>query len=214
MFWDLKTQLRCQVSRCQVDWQNKTSSWSWLPATQLQNSPCGRHTLIYVWLKDFRIDLLIVLATTSNYNLYQYSSVLFLSMHASPLSTSMRSKGQSSCNPTSLKRAVECISELCRLALSEISWMHMHNGYQAAFSPTSSHGPGDVVCASRARHILRISLESGLVIEQAKCVEHTYLLASFPGRSHRQYFIASSMKWGAGRPGRSGHVRWCQVDKC
>ena len=32
-------------------------------------------------------------------------------------------------------------------------------------------------------------------------------IASFPGRSHRQYFIASSMEYGGGRPGRSGHVR-------
>ena len=37
-------------------------------------------------------------------------------------------------------------------------------------------------------------------------------LASFPGRFHRQYFIASSMKYGRGRPGRSGHIRCHQVD--
>ena len=28
-------------------------------------------------------------------------------------------------------------------------------------------------------------------------------VALFPGRSHRQYFIASRMKYGGGRPGRS-----------
>ena len=37
-------------------------------------------------------------------------------------------------------------------------------------------------------------------------------LASFPGRSHRQYFIASSMKCGGARPLRSGQVRCHQVD--
>ena len=36
-------------------------------------------------------------------------------------------------------------------------------------------------------------------------------IASFPDGSHRQYFIASSMKYSGGRPGRSGHVRCHQV---
>ena len=37
-------------------------------------------------------------------------------------------------------------------------------------------------------------------------------VASFPGSSHHhQYFIASSMKYGGRRPGRSGHVRCHQV---
>ena len=39
---------------------------------------------------------------------------------------------------------------------------------------------------------------------------HIKYLALFPGRSHRQY---SSMKYGVGRPGRSGHVQCLQVDR-
>ena len=37
------------------------------------------------------------------------------------------------------------------------------------------------------------------------------LVASFPGCSHRQYLIASSMKYGGERLGRSRHVRCHQV---
>ena len=36
-------------------------------------------------------------------------------------------------------------------------------------------------------------------------------LASFPGRSHHQYFIASSTKHGWGRPGRSSQILTLQL---
>ena len=39
-------------------------------------------------------------------------------------------------------------------------------------------------------------------------------VASFPGLSHCQYFIASSVKYGRGRPGRCSHVQCHQVDTC
>ena len=37
--------------------------------------------------------------------------------------------------------------------------------------------------------------------------------ASFPDHSHHQYLLACSMKYGGGRPGRSGHMQCHQVDR-
>ena len=51
-----------------------------------------------------------------------------------------------------------------------------------------------------------------MYINFISCVCYSLVPRPFPGRSHRQYFIASSMKYGGGRPGRSGHVRCHQVD--
>ena len=50
------------------------------------------------------------------------------------------------------------------------------------------------------------------IIEHRECsiihgsTHNSLFLALFPDRSHRQYFITSSIEYGGGRPGRSGHV--------